>query len=288
MKYKDYICTPSDSGEAVLKSLKSLNMNVPDCYMNAEDMAELSLKVKRKQNHPFAILPFCHTVEAESFGGIVNYGDYSSGPRTGGYVFTSVDEVSEQGIPDFNKGKIREVIRAAEILNSRDETVLYELSGPITILNGLMDAGIIFKSQRKNPEGFKKMLGTIEKMLLLFTEKLVNAGVKIISYADSAGGLNILGPRVSEFMAEEFTVPFLMKMQELTRGKCLIHLCPKTFWLLESGGFAEKEEMSFEGDMTYGELMKYSIGRTDFMGDRCLNLAGTPAIMGKVSSLRLK
>lgn len=287
IKLKDYICTPSDSGEAILQIIREMESEIPSVYMKADLMVRTALKIKERRKEPFVILPFCHTVEGEAMGADINYGDYNTGPRCGKYKAYSIDYFKNLKMPSFNEGRIFEVIKAVEILSKMGETVLYELSGPFTILNTLMDASIAFKTQRKNPEGFKTAMNYIEEMLLEFSQRIINSGAKIISYADSAGGLNIIGPSVSKKIAEEFTLPFLGKLIEKTKGKCIIHLCPKTFWLLESLGVATCHIVETNSQTTYGQLIVDSIGKIDFLGDRCLNLMDTKAVPGKVRGLKL-
>jgi uroporphyrinogen-III decarboxylase len=46
----------------------------------------VSKKLKDKNRSDFCELPFCHTLEAESMGGEVNYGDETNGPRAKAYI----------------------------------------------------------------------------------------------------------------------------------------------------------------------------------------------------------
>ena len=51
----------------------------PGRYLRHETMARLSKALKVHDKAVFCELPFCHTVEAEALGGIVNYGDEKLG-----------------------------------------------------------------------------------------------------------------------------------------------------------------------------------------------------------------
>ena len=60
---------------------RELDLKFPDAYMQHETMAALSKALKRHDGASFCELPFCHTVEAEAMGGIINYGNEKTGPR---------------------------------------------------------------------------------------------------------------------------------------------------------------------------------------------------------------
>lgn len=60
----------------------------------------------------------------------------------------------------------------------------------------------------------------IRAELLRFTEKVLEAGADLISYSDSVGGVNVLGPKNMAHMAETVTLPLLHEIQALADGKC--------------------------------------------------------------------
>ena len=53
-------------------------------------------------------------------------------------------------------------MNACRILAEQGETVVLEVVGPITILNGLIDLRAVFKGMRKNPELMEKVFRKIE------------------------------------------------------------------------------------------------------------------------------
>ena len=68
--------------------------------------------------------------------------------------------------------------------------------------------------------------------VLKYIEEALKRGVTMISYADSSGGVNILGPKMAEQVVEDFTYEYLKKMQDLVQDKALVLLCPKTTFAL--------------------------------------------------------
>jgi uroporphyrinogen-III decarboxylase len=114
-----------------------------------------------------------------------------------------------------------------------------------------MDARYVFRYLRKNTETMLQVLEHLGDEVLRFAEKAVENGASMISYADSTGGLNILGPKNMELVTNAFTYPFLKKAQKVVEGKAQIILCPKTTFALLG-----TEKMVWK-DVPIAQPMKY-------------------------------
>ena len=90
------------------------------------------------------------------------------------------------------------MLLACQALREEGEHVVLQVSGPFTILNVLIDAKYVFKAMRKKPELMKEVFWKLGGEILRFMEEAKKYGVDMISYADSSGGLNILGPKMAE------------------------------------------------------------------------------------------
>ena len=77
----DFRCTFDNAIGISTEITKDLKLSFPDAYMHADTMAKIAHAMKQKEGAAFCMLPFCHTVEAEAMGGIVNMGDGNLGPR---------------------------------------------------------------------------------------------------------------------------------------------------------------------------------------------------------------
>ena len=84
----------------------------------------------------------------------------------------------------------------------------------------------------------KKVFWKLGDEILKFMEEAKKYDVDLISYADSSGGVNILGPRMAEQVVEDFTYEFLKKVEALADDKTMILLCPKTSLALIGTGHA--------------------------------------------------
>lgn len=265
---KDFQCTYDNSAGISGEVTEGLKLTFPDAYLHHETMAALSKALKAHDKAAFCELPFCHTVEAEAMGGIINYGNEAAGPRAKEYICTTPEELLELPEIDLSAGRIHEVLLACKELREEGEHVVLQVSGPFTILNVLIDAKYVFKAMRKKPELMKEVFWKLGNEILKFMEEAKRYGVELISYADSSGGLNILGPKMAEQVVEDFTYEFLKKAEALTDDKTMILLCPKTTFALLGTGKARFRDHKLSGAMVYGEgciemIGKAKIRRTD-------------------------
>lgn len=88
--------------------------------------------------------------------------DGKFGPRVAAYAYQSVEELTTLSDIDFSQGRIREVLKACQILKAQGERVVLEISGFMTVLNSLIDPTKIFVAWRKDAATVEK----IEKQFL--------------------------------------------------------------------------------------------------------------------------
>lgn len=266
----DFNCTYDNSAGIHKEVTDKLNLNFPEAYKHWNTMALLAKELKVQDGASFCELPFCHTVEGEAMGGMVNYGDALVGPRAKEYICTTVEELLALPEIDYDRGRIQEVLKACAYLREQGEHVVLEIAGPFTILNVLMDARHVFKIMRKQPEQMKKVFDKFEAELLRYVEEAVKYGVDMISYADSSGGVNILGPKIMKEVTEQFTYPFLQKAEAKLNDRTIIQLCPKTTLALIGTGQAKFYDIPLTGAVEYGEACTQVIGRAKFVGQMCI------------------
>jgi len=286
-KLIDFPCSHENAVGFSEEIINQTALSFPDSYNNCTALTTLAVAMKKAMNFPFCLLPFCNTVEAEALGGKINLGDGRIGPRGKEHVRANVEDLLQTPPINFNEGRIHQVLLACSLLKERGEKVALEICGPYTILNCLLDIALLFKAWRKDPQVAEDVLGLISNNLLSYLESACAAGVDIISYADPAGSLKILGPRYAEKTALLFTVPFLQKARDITAGKCLIHLCPKTTMILTGLDLVQIGNIAIPKHLSYPEAALSVIGEADIIGQACLkedSLVGN----GTLKAIRFK
>lgn len=285
---KDFKCTYDNSAGISGEVTKDLDLTFPDAYKHCDTMVTLAEALKKTDGAPFCELPFCHTVEAEAMGGIVNYGNDKTGPRAKEYICTKPEELLELQSMDFSSGRIHELLLACQKLRQKGENVVLEVAGPFTVLNVLIDAKYVFKGMRKQPELMKEVFWKIGRELLKYIEEAQKYGVNMISYADSSGGVNILGPKMAEQVVEDFTYDFLKEVEKLVGDDMVVMLCPKTTFALLGTDRAEFVDVKLPEPMRYGEACAWMIGKTKFLGQMCIKNINYTLDNGICKSVRLK
>ena len=170
-KIVDFKCTYDISVGINEEVTKKLQLSFPDAYKHHNTMVLIAKELKRYDNASFCELPFCHTVEGEVMGGIINYGDEKIGPRAKEYICKDTKDLLNLNSIDFTKGRIAQVLKACSDLREEGENVVLEISGPFTILNVLMDARHVFKIFRKEPEKMQKIFDKFQLEILKFIEE---------------------------------------------------------------------------------------------------------------------
>lgn len=149
-----------------------------------------------------------------------------------------------------------------------------QVSGPFTILNVLIDAKYVFKAMRKKPELMKEIFWKLGNEIFKFMKEAKRYGADLISYADSSGGLNILGPKMAEQVVEDFTYEFIKKAETLADDRTMILLCPKTTFALLGTGKAVFRDHKLSGPMAYGEGCIEMRGKVKIAGQMCIKNVG--------------
>lgn len=274
---RDFKCTYGNSAGIREEVTNRTHLTFPDAYKYAEMMAELSQVLKVCDKAPFCELPFCHTVEAEAMGGIINYGNEKTGPRAKQYLCTEIEEILDLPKIDFEKGRIQEVLQACRILHEKGEHIVFEVSGPLTVLNVLIDPKYVFKGMRKKPELMAQIFAKLGKEILAYMKLAKEHGADFISYADSTGGVNILGPKMAEQMVDLFTYDFVKQAEKQADEHTMILLCPKTTFALLGTGKAELIDRQITADisqeedaLTYAEACIRMKGKIRLAGQMCI------------------
>ena len=286
-KIADFNCTYDNSAGINEEVTKSLQLNFPDAYKYHDTMVLISKALRKYDNAPFCKLPFCHTVEGEAMGGVINYGDEKIGPRAKEYICKTAEELLNLPSINFNEGRIKEVLKACSDLRKEGENVVLQISGPFTILNVLMDARYIFKIFRKEPEKMQEIFDKFQEEILKFIEEGQKAGANLISFADSSGSLKILGPKMMKESVERFTYPFLKKAEKIINEDTVLLLCPKTTLALLGTDKATLYDIELSRTMKYGEGCIEAIGKTKILGQMCIKNINYELTQGRIKGIKL-
>lgn len=267
-----YICTGDDLEEIPGSIVDRTGLTFPVAHTNSRYIALLAKELKNYRRDSIARLPFCATVEAEAFGGDIKLGDMKAGPRVGKYAYSSVEELEDIPPMNIENGRIGEVLKAVEKLSCEGETVALCVEGPFTVITSLIDPVFIYRYIRKDSKLVHSIFEKIEQGLVGYINEGLKRGAKIISYSDSAGAIDIVGPKIYKEYSGKATCQILKSIEPML-DQAIVHLCGKTTSALEQTKMCVIEGISLEKDITYGEGIKRLINeRSDikFIGNACI------------------
>ena len=254
--------------------------------MNSDDMAKLAKAVCQNRGTSFCVLPFCHTLEAEAMGAQIFLGDEKSGPRVRSFSFTSLDALEEKLDFNWETPRLKDVLDACRQLQTQGERVLFQISGPLTILGSLLPPDLLYRGLRKDTERILRLMDRINMLLLQLIRKVEEQGVNLFSYADPSAAVNIVGPKYAEIIAQLVTVPFLREWDRQEDREALVFLCPKTACALVGADCADWRTIPLPEQMDYAEAALSMQKNLRFVGQSCINQ--TNHSINHIMELKLK
>lgn len=112
----------------------------------------------------------------------------------------------------------------------------------------------------------------VQKGSVEFIKEGVKRGVDIISFGDSAGTLDILGPKMYKELGGKYTYNVLKEAKNYL-GDSIIHLCGITSSSLDRAGFIKSNPIEVPEGITYGQALNYIIKENKdvkILGHNCL------------------
>ena len=266
-------------------------LSIPAVYTHREPMARLAALIRREQEMPFCLLPFCHTLEAEALGAQIRFARDGTGPRVSRSPCETLAQVLTRTL-DPTVPRIAETLAAARLLTEAGETVVFQLSGPLTILNSLLSSEQIYRSLRREPELFLEVCRKLGQDVLTLAGLAETAGVGIFSYADPMAAAGIIGPRGSRLVAEGYLAALLKALDRQLGPDALVCLCPKTAASLLDAELASERSHPLPAAMPYPEALMTVGGRLRFAAQGCIH-NGKPVdavreIVVKMAAVRIR
>ena len=263
-------CTGNEVESIPDNIIEGLGMSYEEINSNGSNIANLSKVLQEYRDLPYCRLPFCHTVEAESFGSTVIL-DHRLGNRISEYAINDIDSIERLAEMNLTKGRISEVLKAVSILEDDGQYVILDVTGPTTIGTSIMSSQLFFRTARKNIDKLNQLLELIEDGTVAYIIEGVKKGVDVFSFADPAGTMDIVGPKVYKMVTGRTTYNMLKKL-EGKLGHAAIHLCGKTSTSLEAVGFLDSQIINVDGENYFDMIKNAKKQEAYLIGHWCLKL----------------
>ena len=196
-----------------------------------------------------------------------------------GYIFNRLEELQNIEKINLSKGRIKEVLEALKILRGAEKAATLNVTGPFTIISALVEPAMFYKELRKNKDAVEGFIQIIEDGVTDYILEGIKCGATIISYADPAGSMDIVGPKNFKEIVGRRTYNILKRI-EPHLDHTIMHLCGKLSSGLEIMGYIETKAISISKDIKYGDAiveMKDCMKAVKFIGNACIKR--TPLVM---------
>lgn len=263
-------CIGNDNTTVSDETIERVGASYEKANKDAVYMTKLSKEIRDDMGVLYCIVPFCHTAEADAFGSDVVF-DHIAGNRINKSIIDKQEDLKNIEAIDFSQGRINQILESIKLLKRDGEKVCLNVTGPITIATSIVDNRVFYKTVRKDRESIDTLLNTIEDSLVEYIKRGVESGLDIISFADPAGTLDIVGPKVYKELCGPSVIRVLKRVEGIL-GSSLIHLCGKTSTSLEEAGLIDSKKVESYGN-SYGEsLENYKEENIDtkFIGHWCI------------------
>lgn len=282
-----YTCKATEGNGFEASLLESDEFCSPGIYSDSSKIARLALESARLRGGRIVTLPLCNTLQAEALGAKINLGSKSMPPAVDGYVFSSLSEVDLNKV-SFKSERIEATLKAVEELSGLGHTVSFNLDGPVTVLGSIVDPLVLFKSFRKEPLLIKKAVEAVSDSVVALGIEASRRGAEILSYGDSSGTIDILGPKIfGEFCAG----PALGILKALSENSSngITHVCGKTSAGLYKLGLIDFIPIDVSPDRTYGQALEdvSRRGEIKILGNSCMGRSHLKPFSGKIFAVSI-
>ena len=203
------------------------NCRWPAAHRDAQKMAELSIAMRMQTGLENLGIPFCMTAEAEAFGGEVEDGDEITSPHIVQYPIKSVEQWRDlKELNPHTDGRLPTILECTALLSQKfpDTPVIGNLVGPLSLATSLVEAMVLFKALKQEPEDVHGFLRFLTDNSIRYGEALIGHGADVMVISDPSATVEILGPA----LFKEFVLPYLNsivnRMHELEKP-VIVHIC---------------------------------------------------------------
>ena len=202
---------PAFSGliHVTAEGLNSKGLVFHEVHNDANKMAKAAASTFKMSGLPSAVVPLDLYVEAEALGAEINFRadrefEFPQVKRAG--LFGSAKEITEETTKILNRGRIKLVCEAIELLKKdigKEAVIGGMIPGPYTLLLLVADVKNMFIEMKKEPQAVTDALLLLSVFLAEVGIAYKNAGADFITIHDMGGSPAFIGP----VKYEQFALP---------------------------------------------------------------------------------
>ena len=253
---------------------KIANIPFPEVHSDANLMASMAKECHDLSGLENYGVPFCMTVEAESMGATVDFGNSLYEPHVVSGAIQSVRDYTKLKKMDLSTGRPKVVLDAIKILHDLDTDVpvIGDITGPVSVAGTILDCEIFLREIRKDHDAALEYMQFVTDSVAEFARAMVEAGADCICIAEPTGTGELLGPRYFD----EFSVQFLNQVLDKADAPLsIVHICGNMKTVVDSIKNIHCDVFSFDA-MTPVEKVREAAPNMSLMGNVSTFALGKP------------
>ncbi|MBC7915224.1 MAG: hypothetical protein H7Y07_13985 [Pyrinomonadaceae bacterium] len=188
-----------------------------------KSMYQAAKQIQLKKGVCFLELPVSLNAEAEAFGAQILHDQ--KGVIIQDYIFENIYDLEKLSPLDVKECSLQTVLECASL--AKNDNVILKLMGPFSVLTSLINPMVLFKSMRKNSILIKSALDIILEAQYKYACQAIKNGVKIISYAEPTGFIEMMGTDKFKEFVGFYTIKLMKRLEDKLDGS-VFHVCGKS------------------------------------------------------------
>ncbi len=184
------------------------------------------------------------------------------------YQYQTWEELLEKGLPD--EESLQKCILRMNRSGQPDDVA--DIPGAFALLASLVPPEQLYRKAGRNPIQFTQTLEKLNAIILRYAEKRLSGDVRILSFADPAGEMELCGLDFYRKFSGLANYRLFCALEK-NLGQSLVHICGKTSVSMEKAGFMTAEPIRTEEGVPYLDILRICAAdrKTHFIGHGCIN-----------------
>ena len=240
--------------------MEKAGIHWPEAHSNADQLARLAATVWEFSRIECIKLPFCMTVEVETFGMTIDYGTHDTLPTDVGHLYDHPDELAIP--PDFfERNRVPVVLDAIGQLRQQydgEVAIVSSIVGPFAMAAKLFGFDNLFPWIITNPEYVHQILEELTGLAISYAQAQVKAGADAILIGEATCSGDLISPDTYR----DFILPYHQRICPAIPAPSILHICGNSTrhipYLVESGAsaysFDEGADINFAREHLKGKV----------------------------------
>lgn len=206
--------------------MEKVGIKWPDAHTDPTLLANLAASVWEVSELECIKLPFCMTVEVETFGATIDFGTYDTLPTETGHIFNHPDEmVVPENFLEMNR--VPTVLAAISRLHEKYENevaIVSSIVGPFALASKMFGFDNFFPWILNHPEYVHQVMKALTPLAIKYANAQAAAGADAILIGEATCSGDLISPTIYR----DFVAPYHTELCNAISIPTIMHICGKS------------------------------------------------------------